>query len=109
MPSHYGVFSTVGDLARWDSVLYTERLLTNESKAQMWSPMTLNSGQPYPYGFGWKTWTVGDRPIIDHTGITGTEIIRLLDDSLTVIVLTNLGDGAARRPTPGAWPRKLPR
>ena len=91
VPSHYGVFSTVGDLARWDSVLYTNQLLTPESKAQMWSPMTLNSERPYPYGFGWKTWTVDNRRMIDHTGITGTEMIRLLDDSLTVIVLTNLG------------------
>ena len=91
VPSHYGIFSTVGDLARWDSVLYTEQVLTDESKAQMWSPMPLNSGRPYPYGFGWKTWTVNDRLIIDHTGITGTEIIRMPDDSLTVIVLTNLG------------------
>ena len=91
VPSHYGVFSTVGDLARWDSVLYTDQLLTPESKTQMWSPMILNNGRPYPYGFGWKTWTVGNRRIIDHTGITGTEMIRLLDDRLTVIVLTNLG------------------
>lgn len=91
VPSHYGVFSTVGDLARWDSVLYTEQLLSEESKALMWSPMTLNDGRSYPYGFGWKTWTLDGRHIIDHTGITGTEIIRLLDDSLTVIVLTNLG------------------
>ena len=91
VPSHYGIFSTVGDLARWDSVLYTDQLLTSESKAQMWSPMPLNNGRPYPYGFGWKTWSVGDRLIMDHTGITGTEIIRMPDDSLTVIVLTNLG------------------
>ena len=91
VPSHYGVFSTVGDLARWDSVLFTDQLLTPESKAQMWSPMTLNNDRPYPYGFGWKTWTVGNRKIIDHTGITGTEMIRMPDDSLTVIVLTNLG------------------
>ena len=91
VPSHYGIFSTVGDLARWDSVLYTEQVLTNESKAVMWSPMTLTNGYPYPYGFGWKTWAVGGRLIMDHTGITGTEIIRMPDDSLTVIVLTNLG------------------
>ena len=101
IPSHYGVFSTVGDLARWDSVLYTDQILSEESKALMWSPMTLNDGHPYPYGFGWKTWTVGERHIIDHTGITGTEIIRMLDDSLTVIVFTNLG----RRGSPevNAW------
>lgn len=91
VPSHYGIFSTVGDLARWDSVLYTEQVLTDESKAQMWSPMKLTSGRPYPYGFGWKTWTINDRLITDHTGITGTEIIRMPDDSLTIIVLTNLG------------------
>ena len=91
VPSHYGIFSTLGDLAKWDSVLYTEEILTEESKNLMWSPFTLNSDTPYPYGFGWKTWKIGDRRIIDHTGITGTEIIRMPNDSLTVIVLTNLG------------------
>lgn len=91
IPSHYGIFSTVGDLAKWDKALYSEDILTQESKNEMWKPMMRNNGIPSPYGFGWTTWLRGDEKIIDHTGITGTQITRFLNDSLTVIVLTNLG------------------
>ncbi|WP_300435520.1 serine hydrolase domain-containing protein [Christiangramia sp.] len=91
IPSHYGVFSTVGDLAKWDKALYSEEILTNKSKEQMWQPMMRNNGIPSPYGFGWTIWLREDKKIIDHTGITGTQITRFLNDSLTVIVLTNLG------------------
>lgn len=82
------------DLAKWDSLLYTEAILSNKSKAALWAPTIQNSGRKYPYGFGWSTWTINSKKIIDHTGITGTQITRLLDDSITVVVLTNLGTGA---------------
>lgn len=91
VPSHYGIFSTIGDLAKWDKQLYTENILSTESKEQMWKPMIRNNGIPSPYGFGWTIWPRGNKKIIDHTGITGTQITRFLDDDLTVIVLTNLG------------------
>lgn len=94
VPSHYGIFSTISDLAKWDSLLYTNQILTDESKALMWTPMVLNNGVKYPYGFGWNTWTNNGKRIVDHTGITGTQITRVLSDSLTVVVLTNLGTGA---------------
>lgn len=94
VPSHYGIFSNIKDLASWDSILYTEVILTNETKKKMWAPTRLNNGNMYPYGFGWSTWTRNGVNVIDHTGITGTQITRMLDDSLTVVVLTNLGNMA---------------
>lgn len=94
VPSHYGIFSNLQDLAKWDSLLYTEAILTNESKERLWAPTIHNNGNKYPYGFGWSTWTNNGKRIIDHTGITGTQMTRLMDDSITVIVLTNLGTGA---------------
>lgn len=94
LPSHYGIFSNLQDLARWDSILYTENILTNKSKDALWAPTLHNSGNKFPYGFGWNTWTNNGKRIIDHTGITGTQITRFLDDSITIVVLTNLGTGA---------------
>jgi CubicO group peptidase (beta-lactamase class C family) len=91
VPSHYGVFSTIGDLAKWDKALYSNKILSQESKELMWQPMKRNNGMPSPYGFGWTIWQRGDKKIIDHTGITGTQITRFLDDKLTIVVLTNLG------------------
>jgi CubicO group peptidase (beta-lactamase class C family) len=92
LESHSGIFSTVGDLVRWDRALSTGRLLKPASLEQAYSPVVLKSGATYPYGFGWE---LGDRKghrIVAHSGITGTEITRFLDDRLTVIVLTNLGN-----------------
>ncbi len=94
VPSHFGIFSNVEDLRKWDSVLYTQKILTDNSKEQMWAPTKHNTGNVFPYGFAWNTWRNNGRRVLDHTGITGTQITRLPDDSITVVVLTNLGTGA---------------
>ncbi len=91
LPSHYGIFSTVEDLARWDAVLYSDKVLTSASKEQMWKAVRLNDGSTQPYGFGWFVRKINNHFVTFHTGITGTEIVRLPHDSLSVIVLTNLG------------------
>ena len=93
LPSHFGLFSNVGDLAKWDAALYTDRLLSEASRREMWTPMRLNDGSTHPYGFGWEVEERGGHTLLRHTGITGTEIVRLPDDTLSVIVLTNLGRG----------------
>lgn len=90
-PSYQGIFSNVLDLARWDAALYSDALLDSESLDQMWQPVRLNDGSLHPYGFGWQVWRQGTHRIQRHTGFTGTEIVRLPDDSLTIVVLTNLG------------------
>jgi CubicO group peptidase (beta-lactamase class C family) len=57
----------------------------------MWTPVKLNDGTSYPYGFGWEIENAHGHRVITHTGMTGTEYTRFPDDKLTVIVLTNLG------------------
>lgn len=91
LPSHFGIFSTVLDLAKWDGALNSQKLLKQSSLALMWTPVTLNNGRTYPYGFGWEVKEQRGHRVVGHTGITGTEIRRFPGDSLTVIVLTNLG------------------
>ena len=103
--------STVLDLARWDSVLYTGTILTRASRDRMWTQTPLPHSRESEYGFGWfvedvrcNTGRSADescrvlqgRRIVHHSGAlpgfraTFTHIPR---DSLTVIVLTNT-DGA---------------
>jgi CubicO group peptidase (beta-lactamase class C family) len=94
VPSHgIGVFSTVGDLARWDAALYTDSPLSDASRREAWTPVRLNDGSTHPYGFGWQVQHPNGHLLLRHTGVTGTEIVRLPDDTITVIVLTNLGRG----------------
>ena len=98
LPSHYGILSTVKDLAKWDAALYTEELLRKATLDQMWTPVILNNGIPAPttcgfYGFGWCLDHLRGHRVVQHVGGTGTAIFRLPDDKLTVIVLTNIGNG----------------
>jgi CubicO group peptidase (beta-lactamase class C family) len=85
------VFSVL-DMARWDAGLYTEKILKKSSLEQMWTPVKLNDGSTYPYGFGWALLDYRGHQNISHGGAWlgfTTSIWRLVDDKLTVIVLTN--------------------
>ena len=87
--------STVRDLAKWDAALRTESILTEPTRRQMWTPVTLNDGATYPYGFGWMMATVKGHRLIHHPGgMPGfrSDIARFVDDGLTIIVLMNLDD-----------------
>src|SRR5689334_305798 len=46
--------STVLDLAKWDAALYGDQILKSTTREQMWSPVKLNNGTTYAYGFGWE-------------------------------------------------------
>ncbi|MGQ0647367.1 MAG: serine hydrolase domain-containing protein [Gemmatimonadaceae bacterium] len=88
--------STVLDLAKWDAALYEERVLTRASRAAMWTRAQLTGGAMYGYGFGWQLDSIDGRWRVHHGGsLPGfrAQMTRFVDDSLTVIVLTN-GDDA---------------
>lgn len=91
LASHYGLFSSVKDLARWDAALYTDSPLKQSTLWQMWTPTVLNDGRSFPYGFGWNVSSRNGHERVYHGGITGTFILRVPSLRLTVIVLTNLG------------------
>jgi D-alanyl-D-alanine carboxypeptidase len=90
-----GFLSTVLDLAKWDAVFDTDRLFTDETRRQMWTPVQLNDGSSYPYGLGWELDPLGGNERVSHGGnLAGfrSEYSRFVDARLTVIVLMNLND-----------------
>ena len=94
------LISTVGDLAKWDATLYTEKLLKSSSFQEMWTPVALRKGETAEYGFGWDVKSENGHRLLSHGGnITGfsSGILRFVDDKLTVIVLTNFGGINAER------------
>jgi CubicO group peptidase (beta-lactamase class C family) len=103
LPSHYGVFSSVKDLVTWDGALAAGRVVKPATLAELWTPVKLNDGARYPYGFGWFVEERRGHRWITHTGITGTEYSRFPDDGLTVIVLTNLGRRIGARSDVNSW------
>jgi D-alanyl-D-alanine carboxypeptidase len=92
------IASTVGDLAKWNTALDSDRLLTPASKAQMWTPVTLNDGTVKKYGFGWNVDEVEGHKNIGHGGSTSgfsATIQRFPDDRLAIIILTNTDEQIA--------------
>ena len=88
--------STVLDLAKWDAALYTDKFLTEASRKQLWTPVVLKDGSPYPYGLGWRIDSVQGAQRMHHGGsLPGfrSEYARFPQSGLSVIVLTN-GDSA---------------
>ena len=90
-----GLYTSLIDLAKWDAALNTDKVLPRSALKQMWTPVRLNSGETYPYGFGWELSVVNGHAVQYHTGSNQgfwISISRYVDDALTVIVLTNLDE-----------------
>lgn len=92
--------SSVLDLAKWDAALYTDKILNAATREQMWTPVLLNNGTSYPYGFGWELSMVGKHKVVSHGGsMPGFRagLARFVTDHLTSIVLTNSENTNASR------------
>jgi D-alanyl-D-alanine carboxypeptidase len=90
--SQGALISSVLDMVKWDAALNSEALLKKTSLEQMWTPVRLNDGTTYPYGFGWFLRPVQGHKTVAHGGqLPGfsTFIWRFMDDKLTVIALAN--------------------
>ena len=92
------IVSTVEDLSRWNNALDTDKLLSSESKRQMWTSAKLNNGKETGYGFGWYVSTVDGHKNLGHGGSTSgfsATIQRFPNDHLVVIILTNTDEQIA--------------
>ena len=92
LSSAYGLLSTSRDLVKWDAALSGEKTLKKASLDVVWIPVKLNNGFHHNYGFGWFLDEFRGHRVVQHGGSTGTFILRLPDDKLTVVFLSNLGE-----------------
>jgi CubicO group peptidase (beta-lactamase class C family) len=87
------LYLTVHDLARWVMGWDAGRVLSAGDREQAWTPVRLNDGSTYSYGFGWEIGELRTRRLIGHTGSWQgfkTSVQRFPGQDLTVIVLANL-------------------
>jgi CubicO group peptidase (beta-lactamase class C family) len=89
------LYFNVLDLAKWDEALYTTRLLAQSSLDRMWTVYRLDDGRPNwaGYGFGWFIDRQNGHRVLSHGGAWQgftCQISRYTEDSLSVVVLTNL-------------------
>ena len=87
-----GLLSSVHDMAKWDEALYDDRLLSEESKAAMWTPTVLPNGDDTGYALGWGVGEYRGRRTVGHNGqVAGfvATFLRLPDDEAAIIVFAN--------------------
>ena len=112
------LYLTALDMIKWEQALSGGKLLAEESYAQMWSPVRLNSGKTHPYGFGWMLGEVNAHREIEHGGAWQgfkAQIVRYPEDRLAVVVFANLAQadpagiarGVAAIYEPGLVPRPI--
>ena len=103
LPSHFGVYSSIEDLMKWEAALAKGKLLPREVLEAMWTPARLADGRKVlvygaPYGFGWQVSDLRGRRLVEHGGYTGTHHLRYPDMGLSVIVLSNLDKASGNMP-----------
>ena len=87
------ISSTVEDLLKWDRALYTDKLISQQTLDEAFTPMILKDGKTSSYGFGWEI--ISNNPsgkIVWHNGDNPgykTEIMRFLGTRATLIILCN--------------------
>lgn len=87
------IYSTTGDLFKWDRGLYTEKLVSQSTLEEAFTPHTLNDGSLSRYGLGWgiDTSLTGSK-VVSHGGgwiAARTLLHREIEDENCLIVLTN--------------------
>jgi len=92
------IYSSIDDLLKWDQALYTEKLIKKSTLNDAYTPVKLNDGTSYPYGFGW--FIKEPMKIINHTGswVGFRNLIeRDIENNRTLILLSNGGNELARK------------
>jgi CubicO group peptidase (beta-lactamase class C family) len=90
------LYVSAQDMARWSVVLDGDAILTPAMKEAMWTPSSLNSGERWDYGLGWRLFSIDGRRSVRHRGDWQgftSHILHFPDDRLTITVLMNRSNG----------------
>ena len=96
-----GIYSTPGDLAKWDVALITGKVLKPETYELMTSPRMLTTGKISEYGCGISIKTQGGRQVLAHSGaVSGFNASNTMIPSTrsAVIMICNLEGGLGSLP-----------
>jgi CubicO group peptidase (beta-lactamase class C family) len=94
------LYWSMQDLLAWDAAVRRRAILKPESWTEILTPVRLNSGRSYPYGFGWALDERNHQPLQQHGGAWQgfkTQYSRFLGADLSVVVLANLAQADPSR------------
>jgi len=89
------LYLSLRDFIAWDKGLRAGAVLSARSWEQVYEPVKLNSGNRYPYGFGWSVDSLDGHRRLHHSGSWQgfkSYISRYLGEDLTIVVLANLAE-----------------
>ncbi|ETN94756.1 serine hydrolase domain-containing protein [Zhouia amylolytica] len=92
-----GAFATADAITRWILALEKGEFISEKSRSEMWTPVSLNNGQYGGFGevlngyaYGWPVIRRSNHPAIAPIGGGRASLIVYPEDKLTIILLTNL-------------------
>lgn len=92
-----GVYSTVGDLLKWDRILYTDKLVSKATLEEAFTSAVLNNGDTTDYGFGWYIQrSPSGKKLVQHSGgwlSFSTYIFRAIEEDKCIVILANNSAG----------------
>lgn len=91
-----GLMATATDFAKWDIALNSDKPLSEAIKKQIYGEQVVAKNDHY--GYGWYVATKNGKRTVRHSGGTigfSSNIVRFIDEKLTVIVLENISEGGA--------------
>lgn len=95
-----GLLSSVHDLVKWDAALYTDKLLSAESKTTLWTQAVLANGDSTGYALAWNVRPYQGHRKYSHGGqVAGfvARFSRFPDDDAAIIVFMNRYRVSSRR------------
>lgn len=97
-----GIYSTPGDMVKWNLALIDGRVLKPESLTLMTSPRQVSTGRISEYGCGLSVRLQGGRPVWSHSGaVSGFNASSAMVPSTrsSVVVMCNLDGGLGSLPS----------
>ncbi len=86
------IYTTTGDLYKWDRALYTNKIISQSSLQKAFTPHLEH------YGYGWTMYSIYGKKVVEHGGgIFGfvSFILRVPEEQICIIVLDNQPSMAA--------------
>jgi len=96
-----GIWSTAGDIARWDIAMMRPGFLSPASREVMFTPRVLRNGISTGYAGGLNVSRQGGRTVIQHGGATAgfsATNVFVPDDSAAVVLLSNTDENISATP-----------
>ena len=95
------MYSTVGDLHKWNEALFANKVLKQETLKRAFAKTKLNDGEISNYGYGWMISKYRGLKKIEHGGgLPGflTHLVRYPEINTTIVVFVNCFDSGELPP-----------